>query len=264
MLEQRSFFSHVFLQSSLYRLPFSPLPVDTSLRMCAGCYLESLRRLWCALLVLVRLHYNLAAFPLLDSYSQFIPYSKVLGAIIAFFRARYMMRDLIQLFARRYTIIRAADRAIKRNGFRVMLLLRLCPIIPFNGLNYIGGITAVHWEAFTFSLVGILPLQILTVTMGATSQTLLSKNDEWQLFHIILVCSGMAFLIIAVAITGYFAKKELGKELSEATELQERSDAKITSVSSPDDDATLSVRDEGEEVDYLVGVDDEEWFWMFA
>ena len=33
-----------------------------------------------------------------------------IGAILAFFRARYMMRDLVELFARRYPLIRAADQ----------------------------------------------------------------------------------------------------------------------------------------------------------
>ena len=47
-----------------------------------------------------------------------------IGAVIAFLRARYMTRDLISLFAKRYMIIRAADRAIRKNGFRVFLLLR--------------------------------------------------------------------------------------------------------------------------------------------
>ena len=33
-----------------------------------------------------------------------------IGAVIAFVRARYMMRDLIHLFANRYPLVRAADR----------------------------------------------------------------------------------------------------------------------------------------------------------
>jgi hypothetical protein len=49
----------------------------------------------------------------------------VLGAIAAFLRSRYMMRDLIELFSRRYPIVKALDRALERKGFRVMLLLRL-------------------------------------------------------------------------------------------------------------------------------------------
>ena len=48
-----------------------------------------------------------------------------LGAWLAFLRSRYMMRDLMELFAARYPIIKATDAAMKRNGFHVMLLLRL-------------------------------------------------------------------------------------------------------------------------------------------
>lgn len=47
------------------------------------------------------------------------------GAIMAFVRSRYMMRDLVELFSRRYPIVTAMDGAMRRNGFHVMLLLRL-------------------------------------------------------------------------------------------------------------------------------------------
>ena len=50
-----------------------------------------------------------------------------------------------------------------------MLLLRLCPIIPFNGLNYIGGVTSVSLEEYTQALIGILPITLLWCTVGAVS-----------------------------------------------------------------------------------------------
>lgn len=42
-----------------------------------------------------------------------------LGAILSFLRSRYMMRDLVELFATRFPIVKAADRAIQRKGFKV-------------------------------------------------------------------------------------------------------------------------------------------------
>ena len=42
-----------------------------------------------------------------------------LGAILSFLRSRYMMRDLVELFAERFPIVKAADRAIQRKGFKV-------------------------------------------------------------------------------------------------------------------------------------------------
>lgn len=48
-----------------------------------------------------------------------------LSAMVAFFRSRYMMRDLILLFSKRYPIVAALDKALQVKGFRIMLLLRL-------------------------------------------------------------------------------------------------------------------------------------------
>jgi hypothetical protein len=99
-----------------------------------------------------------------------------------------------------------------------MLLLRLCPLIPFNGLNYICGITGVSLHDFTLSLVGILPSLIFTAVVGATAGTLaLSSNhnsiysNSQQLGWIILICSGVAFGIIALVLTWKLVKKELQK-----------------------------------------------------
>jgi uncharacterized membrane protein YdjX (TVP38/TMEM64 family) len=168
-----------------------------------------------------------------------------------------MMRDLVKLFARRYTTVRAIDKAIRRNGFRVMTLLRLCPLIPFHALNYIGGITAVSWEAFLFSLIGILPFTILTVTVGATTGGLVlaasEGSDDEQLCRILLMCSGLAFVIIAVAITYYFAKKELQRELEAAAAASSCSSSLTVE---PDAEEELRVATEQ--------VNDEEWFWVFT
>jgi uncharacterized membrane protein YdjX (TVP38/TMEM64 family) len=183
----------------------------------------------------------------------------VLGALIAFFRSRYMMRDLVRLFAKRYSIVRAVDKAIKRHGFRVLLLLRLCPLIPFHALNYIGGITAVRWEAFTASMIGMLPIQILTVTIGATTGSLVDANgtEDQQLIHTVLVCSGLAFTIIAFCIILYMAKKELTAELEEAALMESSSSLRPQQQQEEEDDNLTHL---GIEHD----VNDEAWFWLWV
>jgi hypothetical protein len=142
----------------------------------------------------------------------------LVGAILAFYRARYMMRDLILLFAKRFPIIRAADRALERNGWRVMLLLRLCPIIPFHGLNYIGGVLSVSVQQFAKSMVGIVPMMLLWIYCGASSQILgqarLSGTEEVGITWMILLGSGTAFGIIGLVLIWKFAIKELTKEIA--------------------------------------------------
>ena len=83
------------------------------------------------------------------------------GALLAFVRSRYMMRDLVELFSKRFPIVKCLDQAIEKKGFHVMLMLRLCPILPFNALNYVGGVTKISMEEYTFALVGIIPNIVL-------------------------------------------------------------------------------------------------------
>lgn len=97
-----------------------------------------------------------------------------------------------------------------------MLLLRLCPLIPFHGLNYIGGITGVPWESYTCSLLGVLPYQLMVVFMGATASNLANaeqtpENEDQRLPMIIVTCTGVACFIIAMTITWRYTKKELKK-----------------------------------------------------
>lgn len=142
-----------------------------------------------------------------------------IGAIIAFLRSRYMMRDLIYVFCRRYPLVRAADRALKEKGFHIMLLLRLCPLIPFNGLNYCCGITGVSLHDFTTSLIGILPFHIYTIMLGATAGVLeqnLHNSDpsERQRYGFIgLIVSGVVFALIAMFYAWRVVKRELMQEL---------------------------------------------------
>lgn len=141
-----------------------------------------------------------------------------IGAVLAFFRSRYMMRDLVTLFAKRYRVIRAIHRAMSKHGFRVFLLLRLCPIVPFNGLNHIAGSTDITLEQFIFSLIGIVPVTLLTLVAGATAEQMIYTTEEEEATavytsRIVLLVLGLVFCTGAVIGTAYVARQELRKEL---------------------------------------------------
>jgi hypothetical protein len=127
-----------------------------------------------------------------------------------------MMRDLVELFARRYPIVKAADRALARKGYKIMLLLRLCPLIPFNGLNYIGGVTSCSLEAYTQALVGILPITLLWVSVGASAENIKNRSTNEvgeQIFLVALLVIG--FFCGAAGLSRIYkvARDELKKEI---------------------------------------------------
>ncbi|KAL9185684.1 hypothetical protein ACHAXT_003461 [Thalassiosira profunda] len=138
------------------------------------------------------------------------------GGLIGFWRAEYMTRDLIEVLMRRYPIIRAVDAAMVRNDFRVMVLMRLNPLIPFGVLNYVFGVTGIDGAVFLLAMVGILPWQLLLVCMGAGAERMYDDGGQMEVMEVIMIAMGIAFGIIGLVITWRFAKRELQKEVDSA------------------------------------------------
>ena len=64
-----------------------------------------------------------------------------MGAIITFLLGRYVFRDVAILLGEKYPVINALDKAIESEGFKLILLLRLCPVVPFTIFNFLMGVT---------------------------------------------------------------------------------------------------------------------------
>lgn len=62
-----------------------------------------------------------------------------------------------------YKYLRAADKGVKNNGFKLMFLFRMCPLVPYNVFNYFIAITSVSNRDFLLGCLGIIPHLFLTV-----------------------------------------------------------------------------------------------------
>lgn len=99
---------------------------------------------------------------------------------------------------------------------QTMLLLRLCPIIPFNGLNYLGGVTSVSLEDYTKALIGILPITLLWTAIGASADSLSNRQTDEvgeQVFFFFLLFFGIICGFTGIARIYRYARDELRKEI---------------------------------------------------
>ena len=71
--------------------------------------------------------------------------SATIAACISFFIGRTFLRDWAMKIASGSPKWRAIDRAVGKEGFKVMLLLRLSPLLPFAISNYLYGLTSVDF-----------------------------------------------------------------------------------------------------------------------
>uniref|UniRef100_A0A804N9T6 VTT domain-containing protein n=1 Tax=Zea mays TaxID=4577 RepID=A0A804N9T6_MAIZE len=71
--------------------------------------------------------------------------SGTLAAAVAFLIARYFARERILKLVEGNKKFLAIDKAIGENGFKVVTLLRLSPLLPFSLGNYLYGLTSVKF-----------------------------------------------------------------------------------------------------------------------
>src|SRR6266516_1849576 len=94
-----------------------------------------------------------------------------IGAALAFLVARFIARDKIEAIAQRNDKFRKIDNAIGKQGAKLIFLLRLIPVIPFNLSNYFYGLTGVRfWPYLVASWIGMMPGTFIYIYIGVASK----------------------------------------------------------------------------------------------
>ena len=89
------------------------------------------------------------------------------GAALAFWIARHLARGRVEAKVRADVRFDAIDRAIAEGGWKVVALLRLSPVVPFNVQNYLYGLTGIRfWPCVATSWLAMLPGTFLYVSLG--------------------------------------------------------------------------------------------------
>jgi uncharacterized membrane protein YdjX (TVP38/TMEM64 family) len=136
-----------------------------------------------------------------------------LGAGLAFLVARYLVRGRIEEFARKNRRFDAIDDAIGQEGWKIVGLLRLSPLIPFNVSNYFYGVTSIgFWPYLLASFVGMLPGTLLYVYLGAIGQAGLEGGKKgYSPLQWTFLGTGLLATIAVTVFVSRVAKKALRK-----------------------------------------------------
>ena len=135
------------------------------------------------------------------------------GAALAFLVARYLARDKIAGLAEKNERFQAIDKAVGEQGGKLIGLLRLSPVIPFNVSNYFYGLTKVEfWPYVLATWLGTLPGTCLYVYLGAAGKVGLGggRHSHSPLEYILLGVGLLATIAVTVIVTR-IARKALEK-----------------------------------------------------
>ncbi len=144
--------------------------------------------------------------------------ASVLAATTAFFLSRTALRGWIQKRIAHSPKTRALDRVVGQNSFKLILLLRLSPLIPFNLLNYALGLSDVPIGRYMVaSFVGMLPGTWLYVYLGSLATTAAGLTEAGRgggSARLTVTIAGLIATAAAVFVITKAAKRMLDEELS--------------------------------------------------
>ncbi len=97
-----------------------------------------------------------------------ISISSTVSMCVSFLIARYMARATVERSFGQMARFQHLDRAIRDEGFTLILLIRCSPVHPFAILNYLFGVTSVSFSDYTVaSFIGMFPSTVMEVFFGS-------------------------------------------------------------------------------------------------
>lgn len=130
-------------------------------------------------------------------------FGATLGAVVAFLLARTVLRRRVESLIEKSTKFGAIDRALVRDGTRVMWLVRLSGFPPFTLVNYAFGLTGVGLVPYvTTTFFGIVPGVLALTWAGAAGAAALSGTGN----RVMLIVTAVGAIVVSVYVARIAAR----------------------------------------------------------
>lgn len=162
-------------------------------------------------------------------------YGKVLGTILVwtscsvgqsltYFLGRFLLRDWVVDFASKYVSrFQTIDTALGKEGWKLVLLLRLSPLIPDSLLNYVLSVTSINYSCYAWSSsLAILPWSIAFAYIGSMAHNVAeAAGGEMHMGYKTMVSWSIvsfAFLFVLAWYAAKISRKALAGALDDKTD----------------------------------------------
>lgn len=129
-----------------------------------------------------------------------------IGSAAAFLIARYLAREAVERRIEKNPRFAAIDRAIGGQGRKIVILLRLSPVVPYNVLNYALGLTRVRFADYLIASIGMIPGTILYVYSGKVAGDLAAVAagagpERGTVYYLVLGLGLVATIAVTIVVT---------------------------------------------------------------
>ncbi|MFP4431944.1 MAG: TVP38/TMEM64 family protein [Spirochaetaceae bacterium] len=146
--------------------------------------------------------------------SIYVSLGATLGATAAFFIGRYLARDWVASSLKSRPKFAAIDEAIGREGWKIVGLLRLSPVVPFSMSNYFYGITNVKPLGYILaSWIGMMPGVVMYVYIGSLLGMAAAGGGEMTTGQWVMMVVGLAATVAVTVMITRIAKKAISEKV---------------------------------------------------
>lgn len=136
----------------------------------------------------------------------------VSAAALSFLIGRYFARARVERLARRNPKFGAVDKALGEEGWKIVALLRLSPVFPFNVQNYLYGVSSIRFRScLPASAIFMLPGTFLYVYIGFLGGQAAAAGEGVDAAKLALQAAGLAATALVTLRVGKVASRAVGK-----------------------------------------------------
>jgi uncharacterized membrane protein YdjX (TVP38/TMEM64 family) len=134
----------------------------------------------------------------------------VIGAEISFLLARSALRPKITKLLEKRAMFKKLDQAVTQDGWRLVLLLRVSPVMPFSLTSFALGLSGIRRQAYSFGTLASLPALLLYVVAGHLGKTSIAAlHRGTSILHLLVLCVGIISTIFLTVRGGHLIARAI-------------------------------------------------------
>ncbi|WP_162561130.1 TVP38/TMEM64 family protein [Methylobacterium terrae] len=118
------------------------------------------------------------------------------GALLSFWIGRALLRGRRPGFPAGGRWAMALDRSVAAEGWRLVGLMRLSPVMPFAPTSYALSLSSVRLADYLIGTLAVLPALLAYVMLGALGRTALAGEAEWLRGGVLVLGLGATVLLL--------------------------------------------------------------------
>lgn len=155
------------------------------------------------------------------------------AACIGFFLSRTFLRPQIEKLMSENETLTNINKAVEREGFKIIFLLRLSPLLPFALSNYVYGLSNVNFVDFAVATaLGFAPGTCAFVYLATTARSVMNEgaSEPWYVY-----ASGVLVTVFLLKVVSDVAKKAV----DESIEADKREAAELATMKASNEKAKI-------------------------